>query len=108
MSTLLGDRIRRLRKEKKLTLDGLAEATGSSKSYIWELENRDSAPRPSAEKLMKIADALETTVELLLDETGKLQEEDATDAHFYRKYREMEPQTKAKIRRMVELWGDDE
>lgn len=108
MSTLLGNKIRRLRKEKRLTLDGLAEATGSSKSYIWELENRETAPRPSAEKLLKIADALGTTVELLLDETGKLQEEDAKDAHFYRKYRGMEPETKAKIRRMVDLWGDDE
>ena len=108
MSASLGERIRRLRKEKKLTLEGLAEATGSSKSYIWELENKETTPRPSAEKLFKIADALETTLELLLDQTGKLQEEDATDAHFYRKYREMEDETKAKIRRMVELWGDDE
>jgi transcriptional regulator with XRE-family HTH domain len=103
----LGDKIRRLRKEKRLTLEGLAAATGSSKSYIWELENRDSAPRPSAEKLFKIADVLGTTVELLLDESGKLNEEDAVDAHFYRKYREMQPETKARIRRMIDLWDDD-
>ena len=44
----LGDRIRNLRKEKGLTLDQLAEQSGSSKSYIWELENK-SPPRPSAE-----------------------------------------------------------
>ncbi len=104
----LGDKIRRLRKEKGLTLEGLAAATGSSKSYIWELENRDSAPRPSAEKLFKIADVLGTTVELLLDESGKLHEEDAVDAHFYRKYREMQPETKARIRRMIDIWDDDE
>jgi len=48
----LGDRIRTLRKEKGLTLDQLAEQSGSSKSYIWELENK-SPPRPSAEKLVK-------------------------------------------------------
>ena len=40
MVNILGDKIRDLRKEKKLTLDKLAELTGSSKSYIWELENK--------------------------------------------------------------------
>lgn len=107
MTERLGDKIRRLRKDKKLTLERLAEATGSSKSYIWELENRETAPRPSAEKLYKIADVLGTTVELFLDETGKLKDEDAADAHFYRKYREMRPETKARIRRMIDLWDDD-
>jgi DNA-binding XRE family transcriptional regulator len=37
----LGDKIRALRKEKKLSLEQLAELTDSSKSYIWELENKD-------------------------------------------------------------------
>ena len=32
----------------------------------------------------------------------------ATDEAFYRKYRRMPPATKDRIRRMVELWGDDE
>lgn len=101
----LGDRIRTLRKEKGLTLDQLAEQSGSSKSYIWELENK-SPPRPSAEKLVKIADRLGTTIEFLLQ--GETSQEDAADAHFYRNYQKMDSPTKAKIRRMVELWGDDE
>ncbi len=37
-------------KEGRLTLDLLAEMTGSSKSYIWEIENKNP-PRPSAEKI---------------------------------------------------------
>jgi hypothetical protein len=45
----LGDKIRALRKQKKLSLEQLAELTDSSKSYIWELENKDD-PKPSAEK----------------------------------------------------------
>ena len=101
----LGDRIRSLRKERGLTLDQLAEQSGSSKSYIWELENK-SPPRPSAEKLAKIADKLGTTIEFLLE--GETSREDAADAHFYRNYQKMDGATKAKIRRMVELWGDDE
>jgi transcriptional regulator with XRE-family HTH domain len=97
MATALGDKIRRLRKEKKLTLDQLAELTGSSKSYIWELENK-TPPRPSAEKLSKIADKLGVTIEYLLDEEATVSEEDAEDAAFYRKYRRMDPGTKAKLR----------
>lgn len=107
MSTALGEKIRRLRNQKNLTLDKLAELTESSKSYIWELENK-SPPRPSAEKLAKIAEKLDTTLDYLLDEGENVTEEDAADARFYRRYRKMPPTTKAKIRQMVKLWGEDE
>ena len=40
MTSTFGEKIRALRKEKKLTLDQLAEKAQSSKSYIWELENK--------------------------------------------------------------------
>jgi transcriptional regulator with XRE-family HTH domain len=102
----LGDKIRDLRKKKGYTLEKLAELTESSKSYIWELENK-SPPRPSGEKIGKIASVLGVTAEYLLDPTEKVQVADATDEAFYRKYRRMDPTTKHRIRRMVELWGDD-
>ncbi len=107
MATALGDKIRALRKERKLTLDKLAELTGSSKSYIWELENK-TPPRPSAEKLSRIADELGVTIEYLLDAEGAVSEEDAEDAAFYRKYRRMDPGTKAKLRSLVDIWDDDD
>ena len=107
MTNVLGNKIRNLRKEKKYTLDKLAELTESSKSYIWELENKNP-PRPSAEKLTKIARELETTIDYLLDEGEEIAVEDAKDAHFYRKYQRMPASTKEKIREMVKLWGDDE
>jgi transcriptional regulator with XRE-family HTH domain len=105
--TALGDKIRDLRKAKGYTLEKLAELTDSSKSYIWELENKNP-PRPSGEKVAKIASALGVTSEYLLDPTEKLEVADATDEAFYRKYRRMDPTTKDRIRRMVDLWGDDE
>lgn len=86
MSATLGDKLKSLRKKKGLTLDKLAEMTESSKSYIWELENKNP-PRPSAEKLAKISEKLGVTVEYLLTEDKS--EEDAVDANFYRKYRRM-------------------
>jgi transcriptional regulator with XRE-family HTH domain len=107
MINQLGEKLRRLRKEKGLTLDQLAELTDSSKSYIWELENKNP-PRPSAEKLAKIAEKLETTLDYLLDQDAAVTKEDAADAQFYRRYRSMAPETKEKIREMVKLWGDSE
>jgi transcriptional regulator with XRE-family HTH domain len=106
VSNPLGDKIRELRKAKGYTLDKLAELTESSKSYIWELENKNP-PRPSAEKLSKIASVLGVTVEYLLDTKEEVRVEDATDNAFFRKYQKMDPTTKDKIRRMVELMGEE-
>jgi transcriptional regulator with XRE-family HTH domain len=64
--------------------------------------------RLSAEKLAKIAEKLDTTIEYLMDEGETFAEEDAADASFYRKYRKMPETTKEKIRQMVKLWSEDE
>ena len=76
MSGLLGEKIKKLRKEKGFTLDKLAELTNSSKSYIWELENK-TPPRPSAEKIANIANALDVEMQYLLDDEGEINEEEA-------------------------------
>ena len=107
VATAVGDKIRELRKQKGYTLERLAELTDSSKSYIWELENKNP-PRPSADKVARIASALGVTSDYLVDTTDTLQVADATDQAFFRRYRKMDSETKDKIRRMVELWGDDE
>ncbi|MFN4163115.1 MAG: helix-turn-helix domain-containing protein [Ferrovibrio sp.] len=107
MTNILGEKIRKLRKDQGLTLDKLAELTESSKSYIWELENKNP-PRPSAEKLAKIAEKLGTTIEYLMDEGKDVSVEDAADAQFYRQYKKMDPVTRAKIRRMVKVFGEGE
>jgi transcriptional regulator with XRE-family HTH domain len=101
-----GDKIRKLRKAKGYTLEKLAELTGSSKSYIWELENKNP-PRPSAEKLAKIAAVLSVTTEFLLDDKDQVAVKDANDEAFYRMYRRMDQPTKERIRRMVEIWDED-
>lgn len=106
MATPLGDKIRTLRKEKGFTLDKLAELSESSKSYIWELENKNP-PRPSADKVAKIAAALGVTADYLIDQSQSVHVEDATDNAFFREYRKLDPSTKDKIRRMVDLMRDD-
>jgi transcriptional regulator with XRE-family HTH domain len=106
MSTTLGERIKKRRKELDLTLEQLAERADSSKSYIWELENKNP-PRPSAEKLSKIAAQLGVTIEYLLGQNQNITEADATDEMFFRKYQQMNPETKTKIRKMIDLWEDE-
>jgi transcriptional regulator with XRE-family HTH domain len=106
MSTVLGEKMRELRKRKGYTLEKLAELTESSKSYIWELENKNPL-RPSAEKVARIAAVLGVTSDYLVDSTEKTDVAEATDQAFYRRYRKMDPATKDKIRRMVDLWGEE-
>ena len=107
MTRSLGDKIRRLRKEKQLTLDGLAVRTNSSKSYIWELENRNP-PRPSATKIAQIAKALDVEIDYLIDDETQISEDDAKDMKFYRYYRRLTPETREKIRAMSKIIGDGE
>ena len=107
MPTTLGSKIKKLRKSKGYTLEKLAELTRSSKSYIWELENKNP-PRPSADKVSIIALKLGVTIEYLLDTENNLTQESAEDALFYRNYKKMDDKTKVKIRTMVDLWNEDD
>ena len=97
MSERIGQQIRKLRTEKKLTLDKLAEDAGLSKSYLWELENK-SPPRPSAEKIAGIAKALGVTVDFFMGETTPKDLETAEDMAFFREYQQMSPKMKEKLR----------
>lgn len=106
MPTALGEKLFALRQKKKLTLEKLAELTDSSKSYIWELENKNP-PRPSADKIGKIAAVLGVTTEYLIDPTDQVAEVDAMDEAFFRRYRRMPLPTKEKIRRIIEVWDDE-
>jgi len=106
MAKTLGEKIHRLRKQKGYTLEKLGELTESSKSYIWELENKNP-PRPSADKISRIAAALGVTADYLVDTRESTPMPDVVDQVFFRKYRNMDSDTKEKIRQMVELWGSE-
>lgn len=100
-----GTRIKELRTSKGMTLDQLAAATGSSKSYIWELENKNP-PRPSAEKLAEIAQVLEVTTDYLIGREAVTLEA-AEDKAFFREYSKMPASTREKIRQVARLLGSD-
>lgn len=63
----LAKRLKQYREKAGLSLEQLADAARTSKGYIWELENDESEKKkPSAEMLMRIADALSITLAELL------------------------------------------
>ncbi len=74
---LLGSQIRKQRKLKKYTLEQLAEKLEVSTTFIGQIERGKGVP--SLETLVKIANALEISVDGLL--FGDLNEK-AGDAHF--------------------------
>ncbi len=102
MGTPLGEKIYELRKKKGYTLEKLAELTESSKSYIWELENRNM-PRPSAEKITAIAKCLDVTPEYLIDESESKPTDEVVDTAFFRKYRKLDEPVKQRLREIMEV-----
>lgn len=107
MPSPLGEKLRALRQQKKLSLEQLAALTGSSKSYLWELENRDN-PNPSLDKLSKLAAALDVTTEFLLSDATALPDAEVVDEAFFRKYKALPEHTKRQIRKILEAWDNDE
>src|SRR5206468_10840473 len=101
-TSALGRKLRELRKGKGQTLDELAQKTESSKSYIWELENKPVA-RPSAEKLSRIATVLGVTQEFLMDETRTEVSIEERDKAFFRKYQSAKPEVREKISRILDV-----
>ena len=93
-----GNKIRELRKKKSLTLEALAEEIGTTKSYIWDLENKPSI-RPSADKVYKLAVALGTTVENLIGISENADE--AEDKVFFREYQNLKSETKQQLRAIL-------
>ncbi|MBI4728135.1 MAG: helix-turn-helix domain-containing protein [Acidobacteria bacterium] len=61
----LGARLREYRLRAELSQAGLARAAGISKAYLSELE-ADAGRRPSADVLLRVADALSVTIADLL------------------------------------------
>lgn len=105
MSNRLGDKIRDLRKAKQLTLEQLAELTESSKGYIWELENRDTR-KPSAEKLMKISEALGVTSDFLLNDKMDAPDDTVLKSAFFRKFEKLQPDDQQRVMKIVEGWTE--
>lgn len=68
----LGDNIKRIRKDKKMTQEILANELGISRSYLGDLEN--NRRNPSSKTLEKLSNKLDVSIQFLL--TGHEMEEE--------------------------------
>ena len=103
MTTALGETLRRLRKDRGLTMDKLAQAADISKSYVWELENRP-AQRPSANVLHSIAGVLGVTLQDLLGAPTPMKDIAPEDQAFFREYLGMSDVEKERCRKLLKLF----
>ncbi|MBI6523723.1 helix-turn-helix transcriptional regulator [Proteus mirabilis] len=89
---MLGERIRKYRTDKGLSLEELANMVGSTKSYIWEIEKKPEI-KPSADLISKIASALNVTIDALMNEDTKNDQ----DVVFFREYSKLSDDTKEQL-----------
>jgi transcriptional regulator with XRE-family HTH domain len=104
MASKLGEKLRSCRTAPNinLTLDEVARRAGVSKSYLWELENRESL-KPSAEKLQAIAEVLQQDPSFFLDDKVDTPQETHKDKEFFRSYSKLDVDAKAKLRQILEV-----
>lgn len=107
MSSPMGRKVRDLRQEKGFTLEQLATAAGASKSYMWEIENKDVA-RPSAEKLARIAEVLGVTTEYLVDDSRTEPSTNEQDEAFFHRFQSADKSVKKKLTRILDLLSEEE
>lgn len=102
MSIALQRKLKALRGE--MSLDSLAQATGISKSYLWEIENRKVPPQPSAEKLSAIANVFNVTVDFLIEESSVEPADKHLDEAFFRNYKSLDPEDKEHVRKILQTF----
>lgn len=100
MSEKFGEKLRKARIARKATLEELAEAIGSSKAYVWQLENKKSA-KPTADLLLKIANFLGAAPDFLLDDSQEEQNESQLEDAFFRKFQRLSESDKRYIDRIM-------
>ena len=99
----LKEKLRRLRQEKKLSLEELAQKTQSSKSYLWELEQ--GLKKPSAEKLSELAKFFGVPMDYLMDDNDNTNQNTAT--RIFTRVNNLSEENQKKIESIIEtLFAD--
>ena len=101
MAETFGERLQQMRKRNNLTLDELAKKIDSTKSYVWELENKPNI-RPSAVLVYKLTNVLNTTVDVLLGKKS-IDDIEEKDKVFFSRYQPLERKTKDRLARIMDV-----
>ena len=109
MTTKFGTKVRDLRKDRKLSLDALAQKANMSKSYLWELENRDAA-NPTTEKIAAIAAVFKLPVTYFVDDSVDAPQQSDLDKQFFRNYEKLDDQKRRQLHKYLKtfLRSDDD
>ncbi|MDO9528120.1 MAG: helix-turn-helix transcriptional regulator [Syntrophales bacterium] len=97
----LSEKIKKERTKRKITLEGLAKAVGSSKGYIWQIEN-DPNIKPSAQLIAKIAKSLNVTIDYLVDSEKEKMGTPDNSLVFFRNFEELNKESQETLLRQME------
>ncbi|MFZ4453323.1 helix-turn-helix domain-containing protein [Salibacterium aidingense] len=75
---MIGDRVKKYRKENNISLTELAEKAGVAKSYLSAIE-RNIQTNPSVQFLEKVSAVLNISVDALLKDEKEIEEKDLDD-----------------------------
>lgn len=111
----LGDFVRRIRKEKNLSLAAVSKQSGRfgqriTASYINRIEN-DRTRKVTADRLTALANGLGIPPEeLLVRAAGLVVDGRKSDdeLHLVTRFRELSPERKADVLKLVDWWYSDE
>jgi len=100
MAEKFSEKLRSLRLAHNMTLEELARVVGTSKAYMWQLENKKHA-RPSAELLLKIAGHFDQSPEFLLDDKQDEPTQSQIELTFMKKFQRLSESDKRTVERII-------
>jgi transcriptional regulator with XRE-family HTH domain len=101
----LGVRLKDLRVKKKESLQQVADAIGSSKAHIWELETGKNK-NPSVDSLNKLAEHFNVTVAFLIGEDPAAADQDPEIVAMYRDLKRLSPGDRETIRMLMKRFKE--
>jgi len=97
----LSKKIKETRKKKKLTLERLAKAVGSSKSYMWQVENAHKN-NPSFDIVVKIAKVFGVPLDYFANPHDTQLSTDDKNNYFLSRFNELDDDSKELIENLIE------
>lgn len=101
---MMKDKIRSLRKAKGLSLEKLAAQTGCTKGYLCEIEHGNS-PRPSAKLLASIANALDVSIEFLLNDNVESPDQKTLATAMVSKFNKLSERDQLRVMEIIKVFG---
>lgn len=95
----IDSRLKFLREQRGLTLEALAKRVKSTRSHIWNIENKE-VTNPSVHLVYRLAVALNTTVEYLI---GEKHHSDCDPEVVMRRFDRLSAENKIRLLRIMEV-----